>query len=66
VERFGAAATQLVTFENVPAQFSVTSDSQITAIAPPQSAGQNITISVTTAGGSTSWNFFTYQDNPAI
>ncbi|WP_405692562.1 IPT/TIG domain-containing protein [Streptomyces sp. NBC_00057] len=60
------ATTQQVTFENVPADFSVISDTQITAVAPQQSPGQNITISVTTAGGSTSWNSFTYQDNPSV
>ncbi|MEU6016683.1 IPT/TIG domain-containing protein [Streptomyces sp. NPDC047515] len=62
----GFATTQLVTFENVPADFTVLSDNEITAIAPPQSPGQNITISVTTAGGSGSWNLFTYQSGPAI
>ncbi|MGW7007033.1 IPT/TIG domain-containing protein [Streptomyces sp. NPDC054933] len=60
------ATTQQVTFQNVPADFSVISDTQITAVAPQQSPGQNITISVTTAGGSTSWNSFTYQQPPAL
>ncbi|MFJ2864126.1 IPT/TIG domain-containing protein [Kitasatospora sp. NPDC087314] len=60
------ATTQQVTFENVPADFSVISDTQITAVAPQQSPGQNIIISVTTAGGSNSWNSFTYQDNASI
>ncbi|MFF9511568.1 IPT/TIG domain-containing protein [Streptomyces sp. NPDC014724] len=62
----GLATTQQVAFENVTADFSVISDTQVIAIAPPQSPGQNIPVSITTAGGSDFWNFFTYQDNPAI
>ncbi|MEU5547731.1 IPT/TIG domain-containing protein [Streptomyces sioyaensis] len=60
------STTQQVTFENVLADFSIISDTQISAIAPQQPPGQNIAISVTTAGGSNSWNSFTYQDNPSI
>ena len=60
------ATTQQVTFQNVSADFCVISDTQITTIAPQQSPGQNITVSVTTAGGSNSWNAFTYQQPPAV
>ncbi|MEU2281550.1 IPT/TIG domain-containing protein [Streptomyces sp. NPDC013178] len=60
------ATTQTVTFDNIPVPFTVISDQQITATAPPHSAGSGVTITVTTLGGISSWNDYTYVTPAAI
>ncbi|EFL26610.1 putative IPT/TIG domain protein [Streptomyces himastatinicus ATCC 53653] len=58
----GLATTHQVTFDGVFAPFTVVSDTTVTAIAPPHTSADNITITVTTLGGTTSWSGFSYQD----
>ncbi|MGN2638164.1 IPT/TIG domain-containing protein [Nocardia takedensis] len=62
----GLTTTQSVTFDGVPAPFSVTSDSSVTAVTPPGAAGA-VDIVVTTSGGSvTAADAFTYVAGPGI
>jgi hypothetical protein len=58
--------TQSVTFDGVPAPFSVVSDTEIVAFTPPGTAG-TVDIVVTTSGGSvTGTGAFTYTAGPGI
>ncbi|MEU8998419.1 IPT/TIG domain-containing protein [Streptomyces caniferus] len=58
------ATAQEVIFDNAPAPFAVISDQMITATAPPHPAG-DITVTVTTLGGSTT-STYTYLDAPGV
>ncbi|MER7757212.1 IPT/TIG domain-containing protein [Kitasatospora sp. NPDC097643] len=59
------ATTQDVTFDGIPAPFGVISDQTLTATAPPHPAGGDVTLEVTTFGGS-GQTTFTYVDGPAV
>jgi IPT/TIG domain-containing protein len=64
----GLSFPRSVTFGNVPASsYTATSDSQITAIAPPQPIGTSVVVTVTTMGGSPSVfgnDQYTYVGSP--
>ncbi|MGH3750219.1 MAG: IPT/TIG domain-containing protein, partial [Micromonosporaceae bacterium] len=61
----GFTETTAVTFGAAPAAFTVVSDSQLTAVAPPGSAGP-VNVSVTTPGGSSPAVTYTRVPPPAI
>ncbi|MET8629566.1 IPT/TIG domain-containing protein [Kitasatospora sp. NPDC004669] len=57
--------TQNVAFDNIPVPFTVISDQALTATAPPHPASGDVTLKVTTLGGS-SQSTYTYLDGPAV
>ncbi|WP_327115667.1 IPT/TIG domain-containing protein [Nocardia sp. NBC_01730] len=61
----GLTHTDTVTFDGIPASFSVISDTTISTIAPPHPANPGITIDVTTPCGQSSWTY-SYEENPTL
>ncbi|MBH0777915.1 IPT/TIG domain-containing protein [Nocardia bovistercoris] len=62
----GLTTTQSVTFDGVPAPFSVTSDTSVTAVTPPGTAGAVDVVVTTSGGGATAADAFTYVAGPGI
>ncbi|MDX3227848.1 IPT/TIG domain-containing protein [Streptomyces sp. ME19-01-6] len=58
------ATAQSVTFDGVPAYFSVVSDNTIAATAPPHPVAGPVNIAVTTVGGSASSGLYEYVESP--
>ncbi|MES4902205.1 MULTISPECIES: IPT/TIG domain-containing protein [unclassified Streptomyces] len=64
VQGTNLATVQSVTFDGVPAAFSVISDNAIAATAPPHPVAAPVNIAVTTVGGTTSSGIYSYVESP--
>ncbi|MFF9646188.1 IPT/TIG domain-containing protein [Kitasatospora aureofaciens] len=62
----GFTTTQSVTFGGAPAPFSVVSDTEISAVTPPGTAGPADIVVTTTGGSATGTGAFTYVAGPGI
>ncbi|KUL43820.1 cell surface protein [Streptomyces sp. NRRL F-4489] len=62
----GLTTTQSVTFNGVPAPFTVISDTVVSAVTPPGAAGTVDVVVTTTGGSATAIGAFTYTAGPGI
>lgn len=62
----GLTTAQSVTFDGVPAPFSLTSDTSVTAVTPPGTAGAVDVVISTNGGSATAADAFTYVAGPGI